>query len=83
MKKLNLNLEEKNRLIEMAWKDRITFDEIKEELNLTENQVKNIMRSLISQKGYKRWRKRVQGRVTKHKVKFDSKSKRFKGVKNV
>lgn len=83
MKKISLNLEEKNRLIEMAWKDRITFDEIKNELDLTENQVKNLMRELISPKGYKRWRKRVQGRVTKHKKKFDSKSKRFKGVKNV
>jgi uncharacterized protein (TIGR03643 family) len=37
------------------------------------------MRKLISKKGYKRWRKRVQGRKTKHTKKLDHKPKRFMG----
>lgn len=79
MKKINLSIEDKNRLIQMAWQDRTTFDGIKKEFDLTENQVKNLMRELISANAYKRWRKRVQGRVTKHEKRVDFKPIRFKG----
>ncbi len=68
-----------DRLIEMAWQDRTTFDTIYELYGLTENQVKNKMRTLISKKAYDRWRKRVQGRSTKHKKKLDHKVIRFQG----
>lgn len=68
-----------NRLIEMAWQDRTTFDTIYELYGLTENQVKKKMRSLISPKGFKRWRKRVQGRKTKHKSKVTHKVIKFQG----
>ncbi len=68
-----------DRLIEMAWQDRTTFDTIYELYGLTENQVKNKMRKLISKKAYDRWRKRVQGRKTKHKKKVDHKVDRFQG----
>ncbi|TLP37493.1 TIGR03643 family protein [Arcobacter arenosus] len=79
MKKINLNEEDKNRLIQMAWQDRTTFEGIKKEFGLTENQVKNLMRKLISKNGFKRWRKRVQDRITKHEKKVDFKPIRFKG----
>jgi uncharacterized protein (TIGR03643 family) len=79
MKKIELNEEDKNRLIQMAWQDRTTFEGIKKEFGLTENQVKNIMRKLISKNGFKRWRKRVQDRTTKHEKKVDFKPIRFKG----
>lgn len=70
---------ELNRLIEMAWQDRLPFEIIKEQYGLTENQLKKKMRSLISQKAYKRWRKRVQGRATKHTKKLYHKPTRFQG----
>ena len=54
---------DENRLIEMAWQDRVTFDVIKKQYGITENQLKNKMRKLISKKAYDRWRRRVQGRV--------------------
>ncbi len=57
---------DENRLIELAWQDRISFDIIYKQYGLTENQVKKKMRKLISRKAYNRWRKRVQGRATKH-----------------
>ncbi len=79
MKNVELNIEDKNRLIQMAWQDRTTFDGIRKEFGLTENQVKNIMRELISEQAYKRWRKRVQGRMTKHEKKVNFKPIRFKG----
>jgi len=80
-KKRDLNFEEfdENRLIEMAWQDRVTFDTIYLQYGLTENQVKNKMRKLISKKAYDRWRKRVHGRVTKHIKKCDHKPQRFQG----
>jgi uncharacterized protein (TIGR03643 family) len=68
-----------NRLIEMAWQDRLPFDIIYEQYGLTENQVKKKMRSLISEKAYNRWRKRVHGRVTKHSKKCEHKPSRFQG----
>jgi uncharacterized protein (TIGR03643 family) len=74
-----LNDETKYRLIEMAWQDRTHFDIIKEQIGFTENQVKNMMRKLISKQAYKRWRKRVQGRKTKHVAKCTHKPTRFQG----
>lgn len=81
IKKRDLDFEEfdENRLIEMAWQDRVPFDIIYLQYGLTENQVKNKMRKLISKKAYDRWRKRVQGRVTKHIKKSDHKPRRFQG----
>lgn len=71
--------EDLNRLIEMAWQDRTTFDTIFEIYGLTENQVKNKMRTMISKYSYKMWRKRVQGKATKHKKKVSHKVIRFQG----
>jgi len=68
-----------DRLIEMAWQDRLPFDIIYEQYGLTENQVKKKMRSLVSKKAYNRWRKRVQGRATKHTKKCAHKPSRFQG----
>jgi uncharacterized protein (TIGR03643 family) len=80
-KKRDETLEEfdDNRLIEMAWQDRLPFDIIYSQYGLTENQVKNKMRTLIGKKAYNRWRKRVQGRATKHIKKCDHKPTRFQG----
>lgn len=83
-KKENKSLEELkeedlNRLIEMAWQDRTTFDTIFVLYGLTENQVKKKMRNLMKKSSFKMWRKRVQGRVTKHKKKVLHKVSRFQG----
>ena len=77
--KLNFQESDLNRLIEMAWQDRTTFDTIYELYGLTENQVKKKMRTLISKNSFKMWRKRVQGRATKHKKKVEHKVIRFQG----
>lgn len=74
-----MNEEEKQRLIEMAWQDRTHFDTIKVQLGISENQVKKMMRKLISPKAYKRWRKRVHGRKTKHAQLCEHKPTRFQG----
>lgn len=74
-----MNEEEKQRLIEMAWQYRTHFDIIRKQLGLSENQVKKMMRKLIGPKAYKRWRKRVQGRKTKHEKLCEHKPTRFQG----
>ncbi len=55
-----------DRVIEMAWEDRTPFDVIKFQFNLSEHEVIEIMRTHLKQSSFKRWRKRVQGRATKH-----------------
>ncbi len=80
-KKRDLEFEEfdENRLIEMAWQDRVPFEVIYLQYGLKENQVKNKMRKLLSKKAYDRWRKRVHGRITKHSQRCDHKPNRFQG----
>ena len=55
-----------NRIIEMAWEDRTTFEAIEFQFGLKEQEVINLMRKEMKLKSFKMWRKRVQGRKTKH-----------------
>ena len=57
----------------MAWADRISFEEIKKKTGLSEKEVIKIMRKNLKRKSYLLWRKRVRGRVTKHRKLFKSK----------
>jgi uncharacterized protein (TIGR03643 family) len=77
--KHNLTEEDYHRIVEMAWQDRTHFDVIERQYGLGENEIKKIMRKLISAKAYKRWRRRVQGRKTKHKQRCTHKPTRFQG----
>ncbi|APZ44862.1 TIGR03643 family protein [Polaribacter reichenbachii] len=55
-----------DRIIEMAWEDRTTFDAIKFQFGLKEQEVIDLMRKEMRTSSFKMWRKRVQGRKTKH-----------------
>ena len=67
-----------DRIIEMAWEDRTTFDAIKFQFGLGEQEVINLMRKEMKLKSFKLWRKRVQGRKTKHSKLSEFESGRFK-----
>ncbi|MAC87249.1 MAG: TIGR03643 family protein [Gammaproteobacteria bacterium] len=67
-----------DRIIEMAWEDRTTFDAIKFQFGLCEQEVIKLMRSEMKLKSFKMWRKRVQGRKTKHSKLREFESGRFK-----
>ena len=54
-------------LIGMAWADKISFEEIKKKTGFTEKEVIATMRKNLKKKSYILWRKRVRGRVTKHR----------------
>ena len=55
-----------DRIIEMAWEDRTTFEAIKHQFGITEQETIEIMRKEMKLLSFKMWRKRVQGRATKH-----------------
>lgn len=57
---------ESDRIIEMAWEDRTTFEAIFIQFGLSEQEVINHMRLELKPSSFKRWRARVQGRKTKH-----------------
>jgi len=59
-------------VIGMAWADRISFEEIKKKTGLSEKEVIKIMRTNLKRKSYLLWRKRVRGRLTKHRKLFKS-----------
>ena len=54
-------------IIGMAWSDKISFDEIKKKTGFSEKEVISIMRRSLKKKSYILWRKRVRGRLTKHR----------------
>ena len=60
-------------VIGMAWSDRISFEEIKKKTNLSEKEVIVIMRKNLKKKSYVLWRKRVRGRISKHRRKTKNK----------
>ena len=55
-----------DRIIEMAWEDRTTFDAIKMQFGISEQETIELMRNQMNLSSFKMWRKRVQGRSTKH-----------------
>ena len=67
-----------DRIIEMAWEDRTTFEAIKFQFSLDEKQVIELMRREMKPKSFKMWRKRVQGRKTKHQKLRTFEKGRFK-----
>ena len=73
MKKNKLNVDHISEIIDLAWKDKTSFDAIREQFGISEDNVIRIMRKNLKPKSFKTWRKRVSGRASKHKRKFDFK----------
>ena len=76
--KKELSLRDIDRIIEMGWEDRTPFDAITMQFGLKEQEVITIMRNNMKPNSFKLWRKRVQGRKTKHVKKRDEEVGRFK-----
>lgn len=57
---------ELDRIIEMAWEDRTPFDAITFQFGISEQETIAIMRKEMKPSSFRMWRKRVQGRSTKH-----------------
>jgi len=63
---MGLSIEDIDRIIEMAWEDRTPFEAITYQFNLSEKEIIALMRREMKTSSFKMWRKRVQGRATKH-----------------
>ena len=58
---------DRSRVIEMAWEDRTPFDAIEATYGLGERDVIALMRAELKPGSFRRWRRRVCGRTTKHR----------------
>jgi uncharacterized protein (TIGR03643 family) len=76
---MEINRLDLDRIIEMAWEDRTTFDAIRAQFGLTQGLVEKLMRRELSPSAFKRWRKRVSSGVgVKHDYKAPVDMHRFK-----
>ena len=69
---------ELDRIIEMAWEDRTPFDAITFQFGISEQEIIEIMRKEMKPSSFRMWRKRVQGRTTKHTKLRSDDVERFK-----
>jgi len=67
---MKLNIDQ---VIAMAWSDKISFEEIKKKTGFKESDVISIMRKNLKKSSYVLWRKRVRGRISKHRKKTRNK----------
>ena len=60
-----------DKIIQLAWHDKTSFDEIKRKFNISEDKVIKIMRANLKPRSFRLWRKRVNGRRSKHQKKSE------------
>ena len=73
-----LDARDVDRVIEMAWEDRTPFGAIESQFGLAEADVIALMRREMKASSFRMWRKRVQGRNTKHRALRQNTVGRFK-----
>ncbi len=73
-----LSVTDIDRIIEMAWEDRTPFEAIEVQFGLNEKQVIALMRKEMKAGSFKLWRKRTNGRTTKHAALRSDAVTRFK-----
>ena len=61
-----MTAQETDRIIEMAWEDRTTFESIELQFGLKEKEVVVLMRKQMKGSSFKMWRKRASGSPGKH-----------------
>ena len=67
-----------DRIIEMAWEDRTTFEAIEIQFGLKQQDVIKLMRKEMKPSSFKMWRERTKGRNTKHEALRGDDVDRFK-----
>lgn len=63
-----LSQSEISHIIELAWRDEVSFDDIYHQTGLPEKEVIKLMRAQMKASSFRMWRKRVTGRKSKHKL---------------
>ncbi len=62
----SFSLSDIDRIIQMAWEDRTSFDVIGTQFGLTPGEVIALMRRELKPSSFRLWRARTSGRKTKH-----------------
>lgn len=70
--------EDRDRIIQMAWKDRTPFEAIEFQFGLKEKDVIAFMRQHSLPSSFRMWRRRMKARKTKHASLRSATSLRFK-----
>lgn len=78
MEKIEFTDKDIDRIIEMAWEDRTSFEAIEIQFGLKEKDVIELMRKEMKASSFKMWRKRTNGRSTKHAALRGDEVNRFK-----
>lgn len=73
-----LSPQDTDRVIEMAWEDRTPFEAIELQFGLSEKDVVELMRRQSKASSFRMWRKRMNGRQTKHQFLRTADVSRFK-----
>lgn len=63
-----LSAGDRSAVIQMAWEDRTSFETIMERTGMSESDVIRLMRLELSPSSFRLWRRRMRGRVTKHRA---------------
>ena len=74
----NLSVVDIDRIIEMAWEDRTTFEAIEMQFGLKQQDVIKLLQKEIKASSFKLWRERTKGRNTKHEALRSDEVDRFK-----
>lgn len=75
------DLNDVDRIIQMAWEDRTPFEAIEMQFGLKEKDVISLMRAHMKPSSFKMWRKRTHGRSTKHQALAKIENGRFKSTR--
>lgn len=71
-----------DRIIEMAWEDRTSFEAIEFQFGLSEADVISLMRKVLKRSSFNLWRKRVNSGVSqKHGKKRNAEIVQFKSTR--
>ena len=74
----NLSVADIDRIIEMAWEDRTSFEAIEIQFGFKQQDVIKLMRTEMKPGSFKLWRARTKGRSTKHEALRSDEIGRFK-----
>ena len=66
---MSKQLDNISEIIEMAWCDKTSFDDIQAHAGLSESKVIRLMRKNLKPSSFRLWRKPVSVRMSKHKNK--------------
>jgi uncharacterized protein (TIGR03643 family) len=73
-----MEFEIQDRIIQMAWEDRTPFEAIEAQFGLKQKDVIAFMRRHSKRSSFEMWRKRMNGRTTKHLKLRETEMGRFK-----